>query len=69
MMNKGICVNHVTREIMEVLGIGVHDAIHVQAVLDESDIDYSECTEKQLHCAFRNAYINLANMYYYEDFF
>jgi hypothetical protein len=59
MMNKGTRMNHITREIMKVLGIDVHDAIHVQKVLDESDIDYSECTEKQLHRAIRNAYINV----------
>ena len=51
-----IGMNYVTRDIMNRFNISSLIALEVQAVLDRSDIDFSECTSREYERALDEAF-------------
>lgn len=49
-------MNYVTREIMARFDVDAEDALKIQSVMDEMDLDFSECTEKEYHTAMSLAH-------------
>lgn len=49
-------MNYVTEQIMELLDVPVEMALAVQDVMDESDLDFSECTDFQFRKCVRESY-------------
>lgn len=37
-------MNYVTEAIIEKLGVSIKEALQIQDIMDESDIDFSECS-------------------------
>jgi hypothetical protein len=48
-------MNYVTREIMKLLNVDADRAAVIQDELDCLGIDYSECTDRQLRAAIKEA--------------
>lgn len=49
-------MNYVTAEIMNALDVSMKIALAVQDIMDDSDLDYSECTDREFHRAIKRAY-------------
>jgi hypothetical protein len=49
-------MNYVTDEIMETLQVSAKVALEIQAIMDESDLDFSECSDFEFRMAMRQAF-------------
>lgn len=49
-------MNYVTEEIMEALQVSANAALEIQAIMDESDLDFSECTDFEFRQCMRQAF-------------
>ena len=50
-------MNYVTVEIMETFGVTVGEALEIQEIMEESDLDFSECSMVEFGHAIRKAHL------------
>lgn len=50
-------MNYVTEAIIEKLGVSIKEALQIQDIMDESDIDFSECSMVEFGHAIREAHL------------
>lgn len=56
METKGNLMNYVTVEIMEKFDVTVGEALEIQEIMEESDLDFSECSMVEFGHTMRKAY-------------
>ena len=50
-------MNYVTEEIIEKVGVSADEALQIQEIMEDSDLDFSECSMVEFGHAIRKAHL------------